>query len=57
MKGPLTFLDEVKSLFRNYLSAIICGIKEKYRTQVLGCLRILLNTIVIRSRSRIPTNI
>ena len=51
------FLDEVKSIFHNYLDVIIRWIKEKWRTQVLSCLRILLNTIAIKSRSRTPTNI
>ena len=51
------FLDEVKSIFHNYLSTIICRIKEKQRTQVLRYLIFLRNTIVIKSTSRTPTKI
>ena len=51
------FLDEVKSIFHNYLSTIICRTKEKQRTQVLRYLIILRNTIVIKSTSRTPTKI
>ena len=50
-------VDEVKSIFQNYLKVIICWIKEKQKTQVWSYLRILLNTIVIKSRSRTTTSI
>ena len=38
LKNEKNFLDEVKSIFRNYLRAIFCWIKGKERTQVLSCL-------------------
>ena len=57
LENEKNFLDKVKSIFYNYLSVIICWIKEKYRAQVLSCLRILLNIIVTKSRSRTPANI
>ena len=58
LKNENNFLvDEVKSIFQNYLKVIICWIKEKQKTQVWSYLRILLNTIVIKSRSRTTTNI
>ena len=57
LENEKNFLNEVKCVFHNYLSAIIYWIKEKYEAQVLGCLRILRNIIVIKSRSRTPTNI
>ena len=50
-------VDEVKSIFQNYLKVIICWIKEKQMTQAWSYLKILLNTIVIKSRSRTTTNI
>ena len=43
------FFDEIKNIFHNYLRAIICQIKEKQCTQALNYLRILQNTIVIKS--------
>ena len=56
LENEKNFLDEVKSIFHNYFNAVICWIQEKQRTQALNCLRILSNTIVIKSRSRTPTN-
>ena len=50
-------VDEVKSIFQNYLKVIICWIKEKQKAQAWSYLKILLNTIVIKSRSRTTTNI
>ena len=57
LENENNFLDEVKSIFYNYLCAIICWIKEKYRIQALNCMRTLLNAIVMKNRSRTPTNI
>ena len=57
LENENNFLDEVKSIFHNYLCAIICWIKVKYRIQALNCMRTLLNTTVMKSRSRTPTNI
>ena len=57
LENKKNFVDKVESIFHNYLSTIICWMKEKQRTQVLSYLRILRNTIVIKSRFRTPTNI
>ena len=57
LENENNFLDEVKSIFHNYLKTTICLIKEKLRTQALSYLRILRNTIVFKSMSRTPTNI
>ena len=57
LKNEKNFLDEGKRVFYNYVSAIIYWIKEKLGTQVLSCLRILRNTIIIKRRPRTTTNI
>ena len=57
LENENNFLDEVKSIFHNYLKTIICSIKENLRTQALSYLRILRNTIVIKSMSTTPNNI
>ena len=35
LENEKSFLDEIKSIFRNYLRAIIWWKKEKWRTQAL----------------------
>ena len=48
LENDKSFLDEIKSIFHNYLRAIICWIKEQYWTQALSYLRILRNAIIIK---------
>ena len=35
LENEKTFLDEIKTIFHNYLWAIICWKNEKYQTQAL----------------------
>ena len=48
LENEKVFLNEIKSIFHNYLRAIICWIKEQYWTQALSYLRILRNAIIVK---------